>query len=87
MSNSWYKQAYIQGFYCEYINFKKFANIFEHMEIADSIYEGVIEPLYKNLPGQTTTVLITAGKIEEKPPRRGIDLRRLRVLSSAENDM
>ena len=31
MPNSWYKQAYVQGFYCESITFKKYVNMFEHM--------------------------------------------------------
>ena len=31
ITNSWYKQAYVQGFDCEYILFKKFGNIFEWM--------------------------------------------------------
>ena len=42
----WYKQAYIQGFDCESIAFKKAVNMFEHIETADSIYEGVVEPSY-----------------------------------------
>ena len=47
MTNSWSKQAYVQGFDCEYTLFKKAANIFEHLEIAEYIYEGVVEPSYK----------------------------------------
>ena len=42
--NSWYIQAYIQGFDGESITFKKSVNIFERMEISESIYEGVVEP-------------------------------------------
>ena len=37
MSNRSFKQAYVQGFDCEYISFKKYVNMFEHMEIAESI--------------------------------------------------
>ena len=48
MSNSWSKQAYSRGLYCEYISFKKTVNIFERMEIAEYIYEGLVEPSYKN---------------------------------------
>ena len=33
MPNSWSKQAYVQGFDCEYFSFKKYFNMFEHMEI------------------------------------------------------
>ena len=47
MHNSWSKQAYVQGFECEYISFKKSVNIFERMEIDESIYEGVVETSYK----------------------------------------
>ena len=63
MPNSWSKQAYIQGFDCEYITFKKSVNIFERMEIADSIYKGVVEPSYKKLLVKMPYVLFTAGKI------------------------
>ena len=47
MINSWFRQAYEQGFDCESINFKKYVNMFEPMEIAESIYEVVVEPSYK----------------------------------------
>ena len=47
MLKIWSKQAYIQGFDCESINFKRYVNMFERMEIAESIYEGVVEPSYK----------------------------------------
>ena len=42
MYNSWYKQVYVQGFDCESILFKKDVNMFEQMDIAESIYEGVV---------------------------------------------
>ena len=64
MPNSWSIQVFEQGFDCEYITFKKSVNMFERMEIAESIYEGVVEPSFKNLPGQTPTLLITSSKIE-----------------------
>ena len=41
------KQAYVQGFDCETISFKKAVNMFELMEIAENIYEGVVTPSYK----------------------------------------
>ena len=47
MTNSWSRKAYVQVFDCEYIAFKKAANMFEHMEIAESIYEVVVGPSYK----------------------------------------
>ena len=37
MPNRWYKQDYIHGFDCESITFKKAVNMFERMEIAESI--------------------------------------------------
>ena len=46
MPNIWYKQACVQGFDCKSISFKKYVNMFEQMEIAGSIYEGVVEPSY-----------------------------------------
>ena len=42
MPNSWSNQAYVQVFYCKSITFKKAVNMFELMEIAESIYEGVV---------------------------------------------
>ena len=47
MPNSWSKQAYLKGFDCEYITLKRAVNMFESMEIYESIYEGVEEPSYK----------------------------------------
>ena len=47
MHNSWYKQAYVQVFDFESILFKKAANMFDFMYIAESIYKGVVEPSYK----------------------------------------
>ena len=44
--NGWSKQAYVQGFGCEYITLK-YLNIFECMEIAESIYEGFVRTCYK----------------------------------------
>ena len=47
MPNIWSKLAYVQGFYYKPINFKASANMFEFMEISESIYKGVVEPSYK----------------------------------------
>ena len=52
----------MKGFDCESITFKAALNIFERMEIAESIYEGVVEPSYKNILGHMPTVLVPAGK-------------------------
>ena len=46
--NIWSKQAYVKGFDFESITFKKVVNMFERMEINESVYEGVVEPSYKN---------------------------------------
>ena len=87
MPNSWSKHAYVQGFYGEYITFKKSVNMFERMEITESIYEGVVEPSYENLPGKTPTVLVTSDIREENPPRHGLFLIKVISLASAESDM
>ena len=55
------KQAYVIGFDCEYILFNKDVNMFDRMEIAESIQEGVVEPSYQTPPVHMPTVLITAG--------------------------
>ena len=83
MPNTWYKQTFVQSFDCESINFKKAGNMFGRMEIAEYIYKVVVEPSYKNPHGKTPTVLITAGKREENPPRHGIAPIRMRALASA----
>ena len=54
------------------------------MEIAESIYEGVVEPSYKKLPGQMPTVLVTADKREEKLPISGLAPVRTISLATAE---
>ena len=46
MPNRWSKQAYVQVFDCESISFIKAVNMFELMEISESIYEGVVTPYY-----------------------------------------
>ena len=42
MHNSWYNQAYMQVFDSEYIWFKKAVNMFDQMDIAEYIYEGLL---------------------------------------------
>ena len=60
--NSWYKQVYVQGFDFESISLKKAVNMFERMEIAESIYKGVVEPSYfKNIPGHIPKVISISG--------------------------
>ena len=55
--NRWSKKAYVQGFDCESIYFKFFVNTFERMEIAESIYEGVVTTSYKKPLGKNPTAL------------------------------
>ena len=61
--------------------------MFERMEIAESIYEGVVEPSYKKIIGEMPTVLASAGKKEEKPPCQLLTLRWVKALTSAEKGM
>ena len=44
MPNKWSNQACVQVFDCETVSFKKSVNLFEHMDIAGSIYEGLVTP-------------------------------------------
>ena len=44
LRNSCSKKVYAQGFDWKYITFKNDVNKFEHMEMAESIYEGVLDP-------------------------------------------
>ena len=57
------------------------------MEIAKYIYEGLVEPSYKNIPRKFPIVLVTAGIIEEKPARLRLTPRQERALASAKNHM
>ena len=61
--------------------------MFESIEIAGSIYEGVVEPYYRNLPGNMLTMLVTEIIREEKPPCHGLAPRRVRSLTSVDNKM
>ena len=42
MPNTWSKQAYMNVFDWEFMTFKKAVNLFERMNIAESIYKGVV---------------------------------------------
>ena len=61
--------------------------MFEKMDMAESVYEGVVKPSYKNLLGQMTTMLVTAGKREDKTPRHRLIPQWVKALGSAENNM
>ena len=62
MLNSWINQAYVHIFDCDSTTFKKSVNMFEHMEIVNYIYVGVVEHSYKKLLRQMPPVLVTSGK-------------------------
>ena len=47
ITKSWSKQDHAQGFCYKSISFKKAVNMFEGIEISESIYGGVIQPSYK----------------------------------------
>ena len=51
MPNSWSKQAYVQGFYWKYTTLKQSVNLFGRMDIAESMFKGVVEPSYKKNTG------------------------------------
>ena len=59
----------------------------EQMVIAESNYEGVVEPSYKNPLGKTPTVLVTAGKREDNPTRDILTQRWVGDMVSTENNM
>ena len=61
MPNSCSKQEYVQVFDLGYITFKKAVNMFEHMDITEYIYEGVVEPSYNKILGKIPTVMVTEG--------------------------
>ena len=46
MTNSLSRHYYVQVFCCESITFKMAVNMFERMEISESIYEVVVESPY-----------------------------------------
>ena len=66
MSNCCSSQAHVQGFDFEYITFNKSINMFKHMEIAEYIYEGVLETFYKQ---STRSDATRAGHIRKKESR------------------
>ena len=58
----WSKQEFVQGFDFESVKIKQYIIISKMMDIAKTIFGGVVEPSYKKLHGQKTTVLITGEK-------------------------
>ena len=87
MPNSWYKQAYVQGFDCDNMSFIKAANMFKRMEISESIYEDVVTLYYQKILGYNTTVLDSLVIIEEELPCQTLTPRSMGMLASAVNDV
>ena len=85
--NIWSKQAYVQGFDCESISLKMTLNMFEHIEIDESIYECVVTPSYKTLLGKKPNEMYSVEIIEKKPPCQTLTPRRMGALISAVNYM
>ena len=85
--NSWSKQIYVQVFDCESITFKAYYNMFGRTVISESMYEGLVEPSYKNLLGHIPIVLVTSGKWEDNMPHQILTLRWMIALASAENSI
>ena len=44
--NGLIRQAHVQGLDFESVTFQQYFNMFEHMEISESIYEGIVETSY-----------------------------------------
>ena len=61
--------------------------MFEHTEIAESIFEGVVTPSYKKLLGEKPIVMDSVGIIKENPPCQPLTPQSMRALESAINDM
>ena len=77
----------MQGFYCGNITFEKAVNMFESIQIAETIYEGVVEPSYKKLLDHMLTMLVSAGRREEKPPQQEFTPRWVNAMASSRKGM
>ena len=87
MPNIYSKYAYLQGLDLK-ISYKKEINIFEQMDINESIYKGVLEKHSKEqLYGKIPTMLVSAINIQEKPPHITTTLIREVVLESAKQEI
>ena len=89
MPNSWSKQACVKGFDNKFIYFQNSVNMFERMEIIESIHKGIVEPSYKksiredanrdghisNKRGQSNSSQThpTTGEIASKRRKRYVD--------------
>ena len=61
--------------------------MFERMEIAKGIYEGVVTPSYKKILGHNPTVMESLVIREGNLPRQSLIPRSMGALASAINDM
>ena len=61
-------QAYVPGFDFEAVNFKQAVNMFETINIARNIYEGIVHPYYKKLLGKKPPMLVIVVILEEETP-------------------
>ena len=61
--------------------------MFEHMKIAESIYESVVTPYFKKLLGHKPTILESVGIREDKTPCQTLTPQKMGALASAVNDM
>ena len=60
MMKGWDNQVFIQGLYFKAVLFKQSINLFEGMEVAESIYEGVAGPYNNNILLWRSTVMFTS---------------------------
>ena len=70
MTNGWSSQAYVQRFDLKAVTFKQAINMFGHMEIADNIHEGIVDPYYNKSTGKKPPMLVEEGKLGAQPPNK-----------------
>ena len=70
-------QVHVQGFDCESIFFKKTVNMFQSMEIAENIYEGVVTPSDKKILGKKPKVPNSVRKRMENTPHQILTRKKL----------
>ena len=81
------KASVCSGFWLWIYTLKKPVDMFEHMEITESIYNDVVEPLYKNPLEKMITFMVTASKWEDNPPCQKLTLIWVNVMSSVSKVM
>ena len=86
MPKIWNRQAYVQGFYCETITKEICKHVWTHGNNRIYLWR-CCRFFYKTLLRQIPTVLVTAGKWEEKLPNKIITTIWVRELESTEKVM